>query len=183
MNENIFLFLNSFSQQNQYFDWLVYFCAVLLPWALILSLLFFIVMAEDKRRALLHVFIFLGSALAAWFLTSLVKYNFPTSRPFEILDINPLFWVERGEAMPSGHATFAGALAMAVFLLKKKLSIIFIIGALLIGLARIIAGVHWPVDIVAGYLVGALVSVLIYFIYMKISRAFSLRHIDSSNLP
>ena len=85
--------------------------------------------------------------------------------------------------MPSGHATFAGALAMAVFLLKKKLSIIFIIGALLIGLARIIAGVHWPVDIVAGYLVGALVSVLIYFIYMKISRAFSLRHIDSSNLP
>lgn len=103
------------------------------------------------------------SAIVAWFLVSLYKYNFPSPRPFEVFtNLKPLFATAHGDAFPSGHATFMGALATGVFLQNKKLGLIFIVGAIIVAVARVLANVHWPIDALAGLLFGALVSWLIY---------------------
>ena len=73
--------------------------------------------------------------------------------------------------MPSGHATFFFALAFAIFYFlkydkrnaaaKRKWNWLFMGGAVIMGVARVFAGVHWPSDILAGAVIGFLSVFLI----------------------
>jgi len=60
------------------------------------------------------------------------------------------------------------ALAFAIFLTHKKVGYWFMFFALLIGIARIIVGVHFPIDILGGFILGALIAYLVRFVYDKI---------------
>jgi undecaprenyl-diphosphatase len=60
-------------------------------------------------------------------------------------------------SFPSGHSTFAFALAFSIFWYDKKSGIIFIILAILVALGRVLVGVHYPLDILFGALLGFLV--------------------------
>jgi len=48
-------------------------------------------------------------------------------------------------AFPSGHTAQAFALAVTIFMHDKKIGWFFLIGALAIGVARVLANVHYPV--------------------------------------
>lgn len=136
---------------------------------MIAGLVIYFFTTDKKIAGLRLVSLSLFSALLAWFIASLIKYNLPSPRPFEVIkDLKPLFTTETGNAFPSGHATFFGALAVSVFLQNKKLGIIFIVGALLVAIARVLAGVHWPIDVTVGLLLGTLVSIVVWLIFHKI---------------
>jgi len=164
LNENIFYFLNSFAGKSALGDIAIYFLAEILPWLLVAGLIIYIFLAKDKRATGRLVAISLLSALIAWFLISLFKYNIHSPRPFETLNIKPVFLTEAGDSMPSGHATFLGALAIAIYCQKKRLGWLFILGALVVGLARIVAGIHWPLDVGVGFIVGFIISTSLYFL-------------------
>lgn len=57
-------------------------------------------------------------------------------------------------SFPSGHATTGGAIAMTLMLLFPKWRWYFVPAGLLIAISRPIIGVHFPSDIVAGWLFG-----------------------------
>lgn len=148
---------------------LIYFCAVILPYFLAGGLVGYFLVAKNKISAWRLISLSFLGAILAWFLTSLFKHNFPSPRPFEILvNVKPLFAESFGDSFPSGHATFLGALAIGVWLQNKKLGLVFIIGALLIAVARVLAYVHWPIDVIVGLLFGALVAILVRLIYNNI---------------
>ncbi|MFA5022742.1 MAG: phosphatase PAP2 family protein [Candidatus Paceibacterota bacterium] len=156
---------------------LIYFCAVILPWILGIGLAGYFFVTKKKIAAVRLIGLSFLGAIIAWFLASLYKYNFPSPRPFEIYDnLKPLFITGRGDAFPSGHATFFGALAMGVFLqnhpstsLRARIfDLVFIIGATLIAIARVLANVHSLLDVIAGLIWGALVSIIVWLIYNKI---------------
>jgi len=98
-----------------------------------------------------------AATLAAGIANEVLKNIFREPRP----DAHRLI-VESGFSFPSGHAMSASAMAcMAVFLLlprlKSSLAKVLITAAialvtLLIGVSRIYLGVHYPIDIVGGYL-------------------------------
>lgn len=165
MNQEIFFWFYDLGQRTEV--WPVFFVAAILPWCLFFGLLVWVLFAKNKPRAFLVVMSSLLAAVIAWFLASLYKYNFVNPRPFEVLDISPLVSTSLGEAWPSGHAIFFSALAVALWFQKKSLGLIFAIGALLIGLARIAAGVHWPFDILAGWLFGGLVGFGLIFLFQR----------------
>ena len=64
-------------------------------------------------------------------------------------------------SFPSGHSTLFMAIAVAIFLCHKKVGCWFVLFAFLIGVARIMAGVHFPVDILGGFLFGAIISYIL----------------------
>jgi undecaprenyl-diphosphatase len=78
-------------------------------------------------------------------------------RPFEAFDMPPLF-PETSYSLPSGHATFLFALATGVYAVNRRAGLILFTIAGIISLARIMAGVHYPGDIVAGAFVGITVA-------------------------
>ena len=48
---------------------------------------------------------------------------------------------------------------------RKKLGIVFLVVALVVGFARIFTGLHYPIDILGGALVGGVGVSLVYFLF------------------
>jgi len=78
-------------------------------------------------------------------------------RPFVDHPAETVLLVRHGadNAFPSDHATVAFAIAFAVLVFHRRLGLVFLAAAALIGLDRIFVGVHYPVDVGASLLVGA----------------------------
>ncbi|HVX70451.1 MAG TPA: phosphatase PAP2 family protein [Mycobacteriales bacterium] len=69
---------------------------------------------------------------------------------------------------PSDHATAAGAVACAVFLVSWQLGAITTLVALLIAFSRVYVGVHYPQDVLGGLALGAAVVALGYFVIVPL---------------
>ncbi|MBI3888846.1 phosphatase PAP2 family protein [Candidatus Nomurabacteria bacterium] len=157
MNNKIFFFFYNLAYQSQVFDAVVVFFALYFPYLVAISVLVFLLYLNKKKEILLTFF----SAGLAYVFAYIFKHLFSTSRPFDAFPQVHSLVVETGYSFPSGHATFFMALAVAIFFYHKKAGYVFMFFALLIGLARVIAGVHFPVDILGGFVLGGLVSCLV----------------------
>jgi membrane-associated phospholipid phosphatase len=63
-------------------------------------------------------------------------------------------------SFPSNHAAICAAFAVAVFLLNRRWGLVAGVFALLMALSRVVIGVHYPHDVVAGLLLGGLAGLL-----------------------
>ena len=108
-----------------------------------------------SRELALHAFL---SALTAWAISKFLKDFFYTPRPFLISGLTPLVKYSSDGSFPSNHTAAAFAIAITVFLHHRRLGIILIILALLIGISRIFGGVHYPIDIIGGAAIGSLIA-------------------------
>ena len=62
--------------------------------------------------------------------------------------------------MPSHHIVFMVALFTTVFFYQKRLATLLALLTLLTGIARVVAGIHYPSDIVVGAVLGAGITYL-----------------------
>ena len=88
-----------------------------------------------------------------------LKEVFDRPRPFQDLAAaDPLMRGTVGESLPSGHATtsFAGALVLA-YLVRRAIPALFALAAL-IAFSRVYVGVHYPLDLLAGAVLGSAVA-------------------------
>lgn len=183
MNETIFYFFNSFAGQSQWLDQSTVFIAVWFGNIALVGTAFFLIFHRDRgveRRTKASLIqkakecaLVFASAFSAWVTAQILKIVFATERPFDALGIVSLF-DHSGYAFPSGHATFFSALAAAVYMYHKGLGVALGITALLIGITRIIAGVHFPIDILGGFILGPLIAVLSYRILRWFGRKYGL---------
>ena len=104
----------------------------------------------------------LGLIPAAGFgLLSLVRRRLNRPRPYELYDLNPL--IERdgsGESFPSRHAFSAFTIAAAWFSTAPLVATFLLVAACLVGVCRVLGGVHFPRDVVAGALAGVVTGTL-----------------------
>lgn len=118
-------------------------------------------------RELLFVF---GPAFLAASFSGLIDGVFPFPRPFlYFLDVAPV--IQIGDAFgsfPSSHTIFFAALGYALFLHERYWGEWYIAGAVLIGLARVAAGVHWPMDVLAGFALGLLFAQVGYLLEARL---------------
>ena len=170
MNEALFYFLNNFVLRSKLFDALIIFGAEYLIWVLaaaLIAILFYGLLARRTKVAGSLALVFVAAAIA-WGVAQVIKYFYASPRPFLVLpDVNVLFLHGDNDSFPSGHATFVFALATALYFYHRQLAYLYFVGAVLIGLSRIIVGIHWPVDILAGYVLGGATSVMIYYLYKR----------------
>ena len=71
------------------------------------------------------------------------------------------------ESFPSGHALFFFAIGYMIYLYDKKWGYFFLFLAILMGVARVMVGMHYPLDILGGAIIGMLVA----FYFYKIGQA------------
>jgi len=157
-----FEYLHQFAGRFKLLDFLGIFLAQYLPYLLILALIVFLVRRRPLFRFL--AFIVLAILLARGLLTDLIRIIYPSPRPFLELGFAPLIEPSDSFSFPSGHAAIFFALAFSLWLINKKWGIFFFAAAILIGLGRVFVGVHWPLDIIGGFLVSAFSVVVVKWI-------------------
>lgn len=155
------------AHHNIFFDWLIIFFASYLPYFLIIiAIVLLFVKEKDWRRRLFVFSVFsLSAILSRGLITEIIRFFYSQPRPFMVLNFSPLIEHNVSGSFPSGHMTFYFVLALTVFLLLNwKWGWFFVGSVILMGLARIIAGVHWPLDILGGIAI----AILCYFFVQKI---------------
>ena len=113
------------------------------------------------KQVLIYVFIPASGFVILSFLRK--KINAP--RPYEEWDIKPLLDRDSpGQSMPSRHVFSATIISMACLHASLTIGMICLILSALLGLVRVLGGVHFPKDVVVGYICG-LVWGVIFFLF------------------
>ena len=113
------------------------------------------------KQILIYVFIPASGFVILSFLRK--KINAP--RPYEEWDIKPLLDRDRpGQSMPSRHVFSATIISMACLHASLSVGVILLVLSALLGLVRVLGGVHYPKDVVVGYICG-LVWGVIFFLF------------------
>ncbi len=159
MDKLLFDILHSLAFRNESLDIAIIFLAKYLPYIMIIMPLFL----RDVRKIILS---FTSAVLAKFVLVDLIGLFLFRDRPF-VSGIDSLISHDPTASFPSSHTAFFFALSTAIFFYNKKLGSALLIGSLLIGLARVISGVHWPLDIIAGAAIGILSAIAINEYYSK----------------
>lgn len=97
-------------------------------------------------------------------LLSLVRRLLNAPRPYEQWPLDPLIAREkRGDSFPSRHVFSATVIAMAALWLDWHWGWPLLVLAVLLAAIRVIGGVHYPRDVVAGALCGLVVGGLLFW--------------------
>lgn len=145
---------------GSFFSLFEYFASSLL----FLTLVAFIYWSVDKRKGRSIAVLVL---LSAWF-NSFFKNIFARPRPYQVQpqgkqSITPLLELD-SYGFPSGHTQSNVSFYLMSALQFKKcwLWILFALLSLLVPFSRMVCGVHYPQDLVGGYLLG---TVLVFAVY------------------
>ena len=112
------------------------------------------------KQVLIYVFIPASGFVILSFLRK--KINAP--RPYEEWDIKPLLDRDSpGQSMPSRHVFSATIISMACMHASLPIGMICLTLSAFLGLVRVLGGVHYPKDVVVGYIC-ALVWGVIFFL-------------------
>jgi len=158
-DHQLFFFLNQFLYQSHIGNWIIDFFArhaIFFAGYLFLVSVYAITKEYRKRISILT------AGLIAVTLTHLgilpIVHNLTARvRPFLALAVPHLFEVN-SYSFPSGHTAFVCVLAGVLYPYKKSYAYICMLIGICIGIARIIAGVHYPSDIIAWAVLGWIIG-------------------------
>lgn len=120
-----------------------------------------------------HALIVMGlSGVLALFVNLVLSHIWFRPRPFAVLphgDFTQLIPHPADASFPSDHAS--GSFGFAAASYKKSVrwvQVVFTSLAVLVGIARIYSGVHWPTDVLAGVVIGIVSSRLMWRMASKL---------------
>ncbi|MDO8560771.1 MAG: phosphatase PAP2 family protein [bacterium] len=167
----IFFFLNNLAEQSPVFDWLVIFFAAYLQYILIALFLLFLAKVHSLQEKL-HIFwvTAISVIISRLIITEFIRFLYHRPRPFLVYQAHQLM-AENAYSFPSGHATFFFAFSTAIYCYNKRWGAWLYAASILMGLARVIAGVHYPSDILGGALIGIIIGYAVFRIAKTINKS------------
>ncbi len=172
------IFINNITPFEVHF---VVFCAVWLPWIAIGWVLIYLLYRSIPNRDIFgplenisarffHIAVVSLSALGARIASVVLKNYFQIGRPILLnFNLHPILTLT-DYGFPSSHAAVFSAIATSLFLINRRAGIFATLLALIIGTARIFAGVHTPLDILGGYILGTVIALAFSLISQSVSK-------------
>ena len=110
-----------------------------------------------------QVGIYLFIPASGFVILSFLRKKINTPRPYEEWDIKPLLDRDSpGQSMPSRHVFSATIISMACLHASLSVGVILLVFSALLGLVRVLGGVHFLKDVVVGYICGLAWGVLFF---------------------
>ena len=111
-----------------------------------------------------QVGIYLFIPASGFVILSFLRKKINAPRPYEVWEIVPLLDRDSpGQSMPSRHVFSATIISMACLHASLTMGMICLTLSAFLGLVRVLGGVHFPKDVVVGYIC-ALVWGVIFFL-------------------
>jgi len=140
---------------------------ILIPLLAMVALFYWPAKDEDTqikfKKAVVYVMLCLAVAFLADEIINLLKTRY---RPFVTFpdQVAKLNVVQDLTSFPSTHTIFVFSIVVSLWLSNlKKLAWPLLILAILIGLGRIVVGVHYPFDIIGGAIIGVIIPIFIHY--------------------
>lgn len=141
-------------------SFLIVFFAKYLGYFLIAGLVAFLLKGW-RKHIVLALQMIIAAILSRGIITETIRFFWHRNRPFVEQNFVPLIPHADTASFPSGHTTFFFAIGTVLYLYNKKAGMVFLAGSALIGVARVLAGLHWPSDIIWGALIGVMCGLLV----------------------
>ena len=113
------------------------------------------------KQVLMYVFV----PASGFVILSLLRKKINAPRPYEVWEIVPLLDRDSpGQSMPSRHVFSATIISMTCLHASLSVGVILLVLSALLGLVRVLGGVHYPKDVVVGYICGLMWG-MIFFLF------------------
>ncbi len=163
IDQVLYYSIHSLAGRSSLLDFIIVFCAVYLPIVMILGTLFFVRVLPLLSREKIYILIegVVAAGVSRYLVTALIRMFMHRLRPFTVPGSHSLF-ITSGTAFPSGHASVLFAVGMVLYMTHKKAGSWFFVASTIVCIARVAAGVHYPLDVIAGACVGIVSG---YFVF------------------
>lgn len=172
VDQAVFYWFNSLLEINYFFSIIIEIIGKYFIYFVPIGLLsaWFIWRTDKDRIAMIKAT--LVSVFIWQVLTRIIALLWFRPRPFvELSGTKELFFHLPSYSFPSDHAAFLIALGLYFYLLGyKKPGIWIIIGSIIVGIARLISGLHYPGDIIAGLILGLISAWLLFYLDKYIEK-------------
>lgn len=182
MNNYLLFKLHSLAHISELGDLLLIFLAQIFGLIFVFLLLFLLAIHKDgtfnikipfknfKEKAK-ELFIIFFPSFFSWVFATIMQKIIKSPRPFLLFEeIKPLFIHGGLDSFPSGHSMVFATLATSLFFVNKKIGILFAGISLIVGLSRVACGVHFPIDVIAGYIGGIIVGFFFNYLFNKFKK-------------
>ena len=96
---------------------------------------------------------------------TIFRYIIDEKRPYVVYDFTPLIVKEKeGQSMPSRHVFSAFVIAMSALYICIPLGIFMMLLAVIMAFERVICGVHFPKDVIAGAVIGIVSGIIGFYL-------------------
>jgi len=130
----------------------------------ILWILIALVLCAAYRRWGVFAFTVIAVALADWSSMGLKALVDRPRPPLRYAEPKTLVPVPHDASFPSGHAATSFAAATMLSLAFPRFAPFLYVLAAAVAFSRVYVGVHYPLDVIGGALLGALVAVVLRFL-------------------
>jgi undecaprenyl-diphosphatase len=173
LDKKLFIFLNNLGSEP--FDGIWLLVTKQFNWIPFFLLLLVILYKKIGTKQLVIVLLTVAALITFTNeITDLIKFSVQRIRPCNDEELVGLIRIVKDSdtfSYFSGHAANSTAAMMLVFLILRgfyKYAYLIFLYPLIFAYSRIYLGLHFPLDIISGYIFGSLTGILFYWIYKKI---------------
>ncbi|SFB29962.1 undecaprenyl-diphosphatase [Clostridium frigidicarnis] len=170
MNDSIFTMINGVANKNEFLDKVMIFISNYGPYISIFVVCAIFLMGlinrnENQRKIAVDTFFITVIGMVISFIIGSIYYR---ERPFVNNKVNLLIEHKSNASFPSDHSLGTMSIAVGMGMYNKILGIILGVLSLLVGISRVYVGNHYPIDVLAGYVIAWVIG----YLYSKFLRKY-----------
>ena len=125
-------------------------------------LVFLAILLWQRDERIVRVVLVCG---VSFILVSVFRKVYDAERPYTLYDFEPIVKKNKtGHSMPSRHVFSGAIIAMAFLYVLPLCGALIFVCTVLMCFGRVIAGVHFPKDVIVGFLAGVFCGIIGFYV-------------------